>query len=315
MRWRAFHSVTLALLTCAGLAAQQQEPLTITLPNRDDTVKFAAIGDTGSGNRGQYETGERMAEAHARFPFEFVIMLGDNMYGRQRPDDFVTKFELPYKKLLDAGVKFYAALGNHDEQENRFYKPWNMDGKRYYTFTKKNVRFFVLDTDYIDPEQLDWITKELEKADEEWKVVYFHHPLYSSGGRHGSETDLRLVLEPLFVRHGVNAVFAGHDHIYERVKPQKGIYHFVSGSAGQLRRGDLRRSELTAAGFDQDHAFMLVEIGKDAMSVQAISRGGRTVDSVTLARQERKGEATTTAGAAGTAGATGTSGAAPVGAR
>ena len=100
-------------------------------------MKFAAIGDTGSGNRGQYETGERMAEAHARFPFEFVIMLGDNMYGRQRPDDFVTKFELPYKKLLDAGVKFYAALGNHDEQENRFYKPWNMDGKRYYTFTKK----------------------------------------------------------------------------------------------------------------------------------------------------------------------------------
>jgi len=264
-----------------------QSVLQLTLPNRPDSVKFMAMGDNGTGDDGQYQVAQRMVEAHRVFPFEFAIMLGDNMYGSQKPADFVTKFEKPYGPLLDAGVKFYAALGNHDEQTNRFYKPWNMNGERYYTYTKKNVRFFVLDSDYMDPKQLDWLTGELKKATDEWKIAYFHHPLYSSAGRHGSETDLRLVLEPLFVQYGVNVVFSGHDHVYERVKPQKGIYYFVSGSAGQLRKGDLRKSALTDTGFDQDMSFMLVEIEKDTMSIQTISRAGRTVDSATLARQKR----------------------------
>jgi predicted MPP superfamily phosphohydrolase len=267
---------------CAVLSAQPS--ISITLPNKPDSVKFLAMGDNGTGDRGQYDVAAQMNAAHALFAFDFAIMLGDNLYGSQRPADFVAKFERPYKPLLDGGVKFYAALGNHDEQTNRLYKPWNMGGERYYTYTKKNVRFFVLDSDYIDPKQLDWLTSQLKGSTEEWKIAYFHHPLYSSAGRHGSEVDLRLVLEPLFVKYGVNAVFSGHDHVYERIAPQKGIYYFVTGSAGQLRRGDLRKSALTAAGYDQDQAFMLVEIEKDVMSVQAVSRTGRTVDSATLPR-------------------------------
>jgi len=277
-------SVVVAGLLCATLTA---EALQITLPNRPDSVKFLAMGDNGTGGRAQYEVAEQMVEARKQFGFDFAIMLGDNMYGSQRPADFVSKFERPYKALLDGGVKFYAALGNHDEQNNRFYKLWNMEGERYYTYTKKNVRFFVLDSNYVDPKQLDWLTQQLKNSNDRWKIVYFHHPVYSSAGRHGSETDLRLLLEPLFVQYGVNAVFSGHDHVYERIKPQNGIYYFVSGSAGQLRRGDLRKSALTEAGFDLDQAFLLVEIDDDAMSAQAISRIGRTVDRATLARQRR----------------------------
>ena len=276
----------LLLLLCTSLAAQRG--VHVTLPNKPDSVKFMAMGDNGTGEHAQYEVAEQMVEARKQFAFDFAIMLGDNLYGSQRPADFVAKFERPYKPLLDAGVKFYASLGNHDEQNNRFYKPWNMNGERYYTYTKKNARFFVLDSDYIDPKQLDWVTQQLKDSTDDWKIAYFHHPLYSSAGRHGSETDLRLVLEPLFIKYGVNVVFSGHDHVYERVKPQKGIYYFVSGSAGQLRKGDLQRSALTDAGFDQDQAFMLVEIDKDTMSVQAVSRLGRTVDSATIARQMKK---------------------------
>lgn len=293
---RVGSSVLLLLaLLCASPSAQQA--LRVTLPNKPDSVKFMAMGDNGTGDKGQYDVAAQMVEAHKQFPFEFAIMLGDNMYGSQRPADFVSKFERPYKPLLDAGVKFYAALGNHDEQNNRFYKLWNMGGERYYTYTKKNVRFFVLDSDYMDPKQLDWITKQLKDSTEDWKIVYFHHPLYSSAGRHGSETDLRLILEPLFVQNGVNVVFSGHDHVYERVKPQKGIYYFVSGSAGQLRRGDLKKSALTEVGFDQDMSFMLVEIDKDTMSLQTITRGGQTVDTASLARQDRGRPAATTAAA------------------
>ena len=259
----------------------------LTLPNARDSVKFAAIGDIGTGDTPQYEVGKQMAAWHAKFPYDFVIMLGDNLYGRQEPRDFVTKFELPYKPLLDAGVKFYAALGNHDNQSNRFYKLWNMGGERYYAYTKNNARFFVLDTDYIDPKQLQWVEQELRNSTSDWKIFYFHHPLYSDGGRHGSEVDLRTVLEPLFLKYGVNVVYAGHDHIYERLTPQKGIHYFVSGSAGQLRKGDLKRSAMTAAGFDTDQSFMINEIVGDDLYFQAISRTGRTVDSGVIRRQPK----------------------------
>ena len=105
----------------------------LKLPNKKGTVKFAVIGDNGTGEKEQYEIGAEMAKWQTALPFDFVIMLGDNMYGSQNPRDFVKKFEEPYKALLERDVKFYAALGNHDNQENRFYKPWNMNGERFYT--------------------------------------------------------------------------------------------------------------------------------------------------------------------------------------
>ena len=147
------------------------------------------------------------------------------------------KFERPYGPLLDAGVRFYAALGNHDEPTNRSYPPFNMSGERYYTFAKAPVRFFVLDTNLMDRAQLAWAEDALARADEPWKIVYFHHPLYSDGDRHGSNVELRVILEPLLVRHDVNVVFSGHEHIYERTTPQKGITYFIQGSSGQLRKG------------------------------------------------------------------------------
>jgi hypothetical protein len=81
----------------------------------DEIVRFAVIGDNGTGKTPQYEVGAQLAATRASFPFEFVIMLGDNLYGNQRPADFFDKFERPYAPLLQAGVPFYAALGNHDQ--------------------------------------------------------------------------------------------------------------------------------------------------------------------------------------------------------
>ena len=216
------------------------------------------------------------------FPFEFVIMLGDNIYGSERPQDFVAKFEKPYKPLLDAKVPFYAALGNHDDPTQRYYKPFNMNGERYYTFSKGSARFFVLDSNYMDQAQLKWLEDGLSKANDRWKIAYFHHPLYSSGEKHGSEVDLRTQVEPLFIKYGVDVVFAGHEHFYERIKPQNGIYYFIEGGSAKLRKGDIRRGALTAAGFDTDFTFMLAELGKDAMQFQVLSRNGKPIDSGSL---------------------------------
>src|SRR5262245_3337351 len=282
MRTRIALAVLPAIFAVLQLTTGAQE---LTLPNRSDSVKFAALGDNGTGDRQEYEVASQMAAWHARLPFEFVMMLGDNMYGSQRPADFVQKFEKPYKALLDAGVKFYACLGNHDNTSNDGYAPFNMGGQRYYTYARSHVRFFVLDSNALDPAQVAWTEAALNDAKEPWKIVYFHHPLYSDGGRHGPSVDLRVVLEPLFVKYGVQAVYSGHDHIYERFKPQKGIIYFVSGAGGQLRKGDLRRSSNTAAGFDQDQSFMLNEIAGDDLYFQVISRTGQTVDRGTIHRQ------------------------------
>src|SRR6266436_7934177 len=130
---------------------------------------------------------------------------------------------------------------------------------------------------YMDPQQLEWLGRELEASQAPWKIGFFHHPIYSSGRRHGSEVDLRALVEPLFIRYGVNVVFSGHEHLYERMKPQHGIHYFTSGGAAKLSRGDLGRgrrteTDLRAAGFDQDREFMLIEIAGDALYFQAISR-------------------------------------------
>ena len=260
----------------------------IPLPNLDDSFKFAVLGDFGTGSTAQYQMGERMATVHTSFPYELVILVGDNIYGSERPQDFVTKFERPYKAILDRKVKFYASLGNHDSREQRFYEPFNMGGELYYSFkaSQQNVRLFALESTYPEPEQIAWLTRELESSREDWKVVYLHHPLYSSAGRHGSDVALREVLEPLFIKYNVSVVFTGHDHVYERIEPQHGISYFVAGSGGQLRSGDLRpASPLTARGFDRDLVFMIAEINGDVLTFNAIARSGQIVDSGQIKRR------------------------------
>jgi hypothetical protein len=287
LRRRAGAFVLLAAVTLVLTAGAQQ--IQITLPQRDGSLKFAVIGDSGTGGRRQYEVGARMAEAHALFPFELVIMLGDNLYGSERPRDYEQKFEKPYKPLLDANVKFYASLGNHDDREQRLYKLFNMGGEQYYSFKapKQDVRFLALDSTYLDPRQVAWLEKELRGAGEDWKVAFFHHPIYSSGGRHGASEDVRREVEPLFLKYNVSAVFAGHEHFYERIKPQKGIFYMTSGGAAKLREGNIRpNSPITAKGFDTDNHFVLLEIDGDEMYFQAISRRGQTVDSGSFRRRE-----------------------------
>jgi hypothetical protein len=254
-------------------------------------LKFAILGDTGTGTMPQFEIAKKLAATRATFPFEFVIMLGDNMYGGENPSDFMKKFEKPYEPLLKAGVKFHAALGNHDEPDRQSaYKGFNMDGKRYYSFKPKDgIRFFALDSNYMDKKQLDWLEAELKASGSEWKIAFFHHPLYSSGNKHGSDLELRKVLEPLLIKYGVDVVFAGHEHFYERIKPQHNIQHFILGSSAKLRKnGIVRNSPLTEKGFDTDYAYMVAEIAGDSMSFQTISRTGTVVDSGTFRRAERK---------------------------
>jgi 3',5'-cyclic AMP phosphodiesterase CpdA len=293
---RSFHAVimrrsllfvlTIVAFALAMAATSTAQNLNVTLPMKNGSVKFAVIGDTGTGDKHQQAVAKQLNDSRAKFPFDFVIMNGDNLYGGNSAKDYDKKFALPYKPLLDGGVKFYASLGNHDDPSERFYKPFNMNGERYYSFKPANssVRFFALDSNYVDDKQLKWLDDQLAASGSDWKICFFHHPPYSSGEAHGSDTTLRNQVEPVFVKYGVNVVFTGHEHFYERIKPQKGIAYFIAGSSAKLRTGNIAVSDLEGKGFDQGYTFMLVEIVGDDLYFQTLTETGKTIDSGSVHR-------------------------------
>ena len=259
----------------------------IRLPLKDGSVRWAVIGDNGTGERPELDVANLMQRYWSVVKFDFVTMDGDNIYGGHSPRDFRLKFEEPYKPLLDENVKFYASLGNHDDPQLEVnYKPYSMGGNRYYTFQKKNVQFFVLDSNYMTPQQLSWLEDKLKSSTSKWKIAYFHHPLFTCAKYHGPDIDLRNQLMPLFTKYGVNAVWSGHEHVYEHLKPQQGIYFFLEGESGELRYHNLRSScDLDVASLDTDRSFMLVEVDGDQMYFQTIARSGTTVDAGQLMLQ------------------------------
>jgi 3',5'-cyclic AMP phosphodiesterase CpdA len=157
-----------------------------------------------------------------------------------------------------------------------------MRGRNYYNLKQGDglVEFFMLDSTDFDNAQHAWLEQALSASNARWKIAVFHHPIYSSGTRHGSSTGLRSKLEPLFTKYKVNAAFSGHDHIYERTKPQQGIQYFVTGAGGKTRRGGVKLdSPIRQVSFDQDNHFMVIEIKPQQIGFQAVSETGQVVDS------------------------------------
>lgn len=252
----------------------------------DNKTRFAVLGDFGTGESDEFAVAAQMLEVHRKAPFDLVLAVGDNIYPNGSGRYFVKHFEQPFEGLLKERVKFYAVLGNHDVEEGRNdqlnYPLFNMGGSNYYTISRGNglVDFFMLDSTAFDAGQTTWLEKSLRESRAIWKIAAMHHPIYSSGKKHGSETKLREALEPLFTRFKIQVVFAGHDHVYERTKLQKNIQYFITGAGGKMRRGDIdMKSSLRAASFDEDNSFMVIELDENEMVFKSISEKGVVVDS------------------------------------
>jgi hypothetical protein len=184
------------------------------------------------------------------------------------------------------------ALGNHDEEigEQWKYPLFNMGGHRYLTFEKKagllpavggtSVRFFV--GQYQQSRlraRSSGLARETASSQADWKIAYAHHPLYSTG-RYALTTGIRRrALEPIYVNNGIDVVFSGHEHFYQRLVPQNGVVYFVAGASGSVRSGEMKRRDLVARGYDKDLSFMLIEISGDTLYFQTLNRIGETVDS------------------------------------
>ena len=203
-----------------------------------DKLEFVAIGDTGSRLPGQYTTAKALVKAYEDKPFEFVLLLGDNIY----PHGDVSKygeagFTQPYGPLLKAGVPFYVSLGNHDvlfghkAAQLKFFKM----PSAYYVVKKGTADFFVIDTNDFGTTQQQWLKQSLKASNAPWKIVFGHHPILSSG-KHGPNKQLMATLAPILAEQKVNLYLAGHDHNYERFKPQQGVTYVVSGGGGASLR-------------------------------------------------------------------------------
>lgn len=256
----------------------------------EEAVRFIVFGDSGKGDNSQHELAHMMVAHHWDKFYDTALMLGDNIYPDGNPSDLRAKFEGPYAELLKRGVSFRATLGNHDVKKGREaqinYPNFNMGGRAYYSFTKGDglVEFFAIDSTRFEIQQRQWLDEALHASQAKWKIAYFHHPLYSSADRHGSDLDLRAQLEPLLVKYGVDVAFSGHDHVYERIKPQQGVQYFVSGTGSKPRRGDLERNTpFFATGNDEISSFMSIEVTPERFNFKTIDATGKVIDSGELA--------------------------------
>ncbi|MGB5916783.1 MAG: metallophosphoesterase [Phormidesmis sp.] len=255
--------------------------------------RFAAVGDVGTGQSAQYKVSRAMLSRWCAEPFGNVLLLGDNIYENGEIEKVTSAFERPYADLLEKGVKFNAALGNHDFRTHEgsdqvAYSGYNMPG-RYYSFsqqedTPRSVQFFALDTNqyYLDhhenrnnsstdeetlwAQQRRWLETELKQSVASWKVVFAHHPIYSSG-RHGSDEELASSLTPLFKAYGVQLYINGHDHNYERTQPIDGTTYITSGNGAKLR--PTGRESWTAYASSQ-LGFTAFDVYADRIVIKAI---------------------------------------------
>jgi len=279
-----------AILSLAtASAAALVKPSSIFCRPVDGKTRFAVIGDWGTGERDSIATARQMFNAHQQKALDFVISAGDNIYPNGSGRYFPKHFEQPFGDLLKERISFYSVLGNHDvdegRQDQRQYPLFNMGGDCYYKFGRGNglVEFFMLDSTDVTATQTTWLETSLSESNAKWKIAVFHHPMYSSGKKHGSSLGLRKHLEPIFTKYHVNVVFSGHDHIYERTKPQHGIQYFVTGAGGKTRRGDVEKnSPLSEKSFDEDNHFMLIEVDDKQVGFQAITETGAVIDSGTI---------------------------------
>lgn len=247
---------------------------------KDLLLRFVSVADTGTGAKGQYAVAGAMNAYHQKNPYDLVVLAGDNIYNNGEIEKISAVFERPYQALLKLGVKFQACLGNHDiRTENGDpqvnYAGFNMKG-RYYTFKRNQVQFFALDTNSNADwkNQLTWLEKELSLSKAPWKVVFGHHPIYSSG-QYGSNPDFIKTFTPLFQKYGVQLYINGHEHNYERTRAIDGTTYLICGAGAGNR--PVGRSEWTKYS-TSDLSFASYEVYKDRIEVSAIATNNRVFD-------------------------------------
>jgi 3',5'-cyclic AMP phosphodiesterase CpdA len=271
-----------------GSGAENSSIANIDRPKSKLLLRFASIADTGSSTLKQYTVGRAIEKYHQQYPLDLVIMAGDNIYNDGEIEKINSAFNIPYEALRKKGVKFYACLGNHDVRTQNgdaqvAFPEFNMQGKRYYTFSRDRTQFFVLETnDLRNPKSTDrqaqiaWLDRELTKSKATWKIVYGHHNVFSVG-RYGVDRSMVETLTPILAKHKVKLWINGHDHNYQRTKEIDGTTYLTTGGGGATLYPIIYQADWSA--FAQSiHSFGVVEVYQDRLFVQGVSGDGKILD-------------------------------------
>jgi len=272
-----------------------ETPFPTLTPTPETPVRFAVIGDYGSGGA----PAKDVAALVLGWQPDFIITTGDNNYpdGSAETIDahigqFYHSFIYPYKGRFGEGAdqnRFFPALGNHDwmtENAQPYLDYFTLPGnERYYDFVWGPLHLFALDGDphevdgvNRDSKQAKWLRERLANSTAPWKIVYVHQPPYSSG-LHGSVTWMRWP----FREWGASVVLAGHDHVYERLLID-GFPYFVNGlgGGGIYRFGKVLEGSVVR--YNGDYGAMLVEADSQTIKFQFITRQGEVIDTYVLTR-------------------------------
>ncbi|MCP3138421.1 metallophosphoesterase [Pyxidicoccus xibeiensis] len=273
-------------------------------------VRFTTMGDFGTGGSSQKAVMAMMNRPEWRG--EFLVALGDNAYSSGTEQEFQDRMFTPMASLLRE-VPVFPSLGNHEYVTDQgqpyldnFYLPTNNPAKteRYYSFDWGNVHFVALDSNCAiglatadrctTVAQKAWLEQDLAATTQPWKVVFFHHPPWSSG-EHGSQLSMRRNYGPILEKYNVDLVLTGHDHNYERSKPMKGdavapagtrgIPYVVVGSGGAtLRAFPASQPSWTAFRDNTVYGFMDVVVDGGTLTAKLISSTGAVRDTLTLTK-------------------------------
>jgi len=267
----------------------------------DPTAPFTMLvfGDSGDAAPSQFAVRDRLLAT----PADVIVHTGDMIYPDGMATNFDPDFFTPYADLIRQLV-LWPCLGNHDyvtaagqPWRDAFYTPANNPAasENYYSFDVGNAHVVVLDSNQNTAPgsaQYTFLDHDLGSTSAVWKFVVFHHTIYSSGITHGSNLVIRANLVPLFDAHGVDIVFNGHEHNYERtlplqanqvVAPGAGTVYVTTGGGGKglYPLGPL--SFFTAYA-ESVHHFVRVAVDGDTLTEEMIGNDGTVRDSMTLSK-------------------------------
>lgn len=284
-------------------------PVVYATPHQPANGKyqFVAIGDYGSDNKGE----KAVSELIHHYNPSFIITLGDNNYpnGCWKTIDknigkYYHDFIHPYVGNYGQGAvfnRFFPSLGNHDwNAKKKCLKngilPYFMyfelpNNKRYYVIHKPFLDLFALDSDKKEPdgisvnsEQFKWFVEQIKKSKATFKIVYFHHPPYSSG-KHGPEKKMRWPFKEL----GVDMVLSGHEHNYERLN-KDALHYVINGLGGPpSTRGKSRHPDPDSILFYKDHyGFVLFDVSQYHLKMKFINTNDEVIDDLSIIKNNKK---------------------------